>query len=148
MNLTPHFTTEEFVLSQTAARQGIKNVPADSQLKNLQRMAETLEKVRELLDNHPILISSGYRSLKLNDVVGGAKGSAHTHGLAADFIVPGFGAPLEICQALEPHMKELEIDQLINEFPPSGWVHLGLKEGKPRHQCLTIDRHGARNGFG
>ena len=79
--------------------------------------------------------------------MGGSKNSAHTHGLAADFTSPGFGSPLSICKALEPHIDELEIDQLIHEF--ATWVHLGLRatDMRPRHQTLTIDKDGARSGF-
>jgi uncharacterized protein YcbK (DUF882 family) len=114
--LTTHFSLEEFTDSQTAARAGVSNMPADGSdaMKGVQRTAETLEKVRAIL-GHPILISSGYRSSKVNMMVGGAKNSAHTHGLAADFSCPGYGTPLAICKELEPHMKELQIDQLIHE---------------------------------
>ena len=143
--LTPHFALEEFLISQTAARRGIANVPSDSSKKHIQRIAETMEKVRSVLDNHPVMINSGYRSPKLNEAVGGVKGSAHTHGLAADFICPSFGDPLEICQALESKLAEFDVDQLIMEY--GTWVHLGLRDSKPRHQCLTIDRRGARSGF-
>ena len=146
--LTPHFTLEEFTDSQTAARRGIHNVPtANSQeRKNLQRTAEIMELVRTILGGKPILISSGYRSQWLNSAVGGSKNSAHTHGLAVDFSCPGFGAPLQICEALDPHMRELGIDQLIHEY--KAWVHLGLSDSdEPRHMAMTIDTKGARSGF-
>jgi zinc D-Ala-D-Ala carboxypeptidase len=145
--LTEHFTLEELTDSQTAARKGIPNVPrpASPEHNNLLRLAETLEKVRVILDDRPMLISSGYRAAKVNKAVGGSKHSAHMHGLAVDFSCPGFGTPLAICEALEPHMAELGIDQLIHEF--NTWVHLGLRDGEPRHQALTIDGKGARHGF-
>ena len=146
--LSEHFTVEEMTLSQTAARNGIANVPAKGSetMKNLKRLAETMEKVRTILGDKPILISSGYRSPRVNMAVGGSKSSAHMSGLAADFTCPGAGTPLDICQALQPHLKELHIDQLIMEFDQ--WVHLGLRDGSPRHQCLTIDKKGTRAGFG
>jgi hypothetical protein len=145
--LTPNFTLEEFTDSQTAARRGIHNVPrpASQEHKNLQRMAEVMELVRTILDGHPILISSGYRSPKVNTAVKGSKSSAHIHGLAVDFSCPGFGTPIDICKALEPHMRELGIDQLIHEF--NTWVHLGLSAGEPRHMALTIDNRGTHHGF-
>jgi hypothetical protein len=145
--LTTHFSLEEFTDSQTAARRGIDNMPADrsDEMKNLQRTAKTMEKVRNVLNNEPILISSGYRNQWLNSAIGGAKNSAHTHGLAVDFTCPGFGTPLAICKELEPHMKELQIDQLIHEY--NTWVHLGLRDSAPRHEALTIDTNGTRLGF-
>ena len=143
--LTEHFTLEEFTDSQTAARKGIPNVPTASVRKNLDRLAETMEKVRTLLGDKPILVSSGYRSPAVNAAVGGSKSSAHMSGLALDFSCPGFGTPKAICKKLEPHMKELGIDQLIHEY--DSWVHLGLRDGDPRQQALTIDTKGTRHGF-
>ena len=145
--LTAHFTLEEFTDSQTAARKNLKNVPGEnSQARaNIQRTAEVMEQVRAMLGNKPILVSSGYRSPQVNAAVGGAKTSAHVQGLAVDFSCPGFGTPLQICKALQPHMKSLGIDQLIHEF--NTWVHLGLTAGAPRQMALTIDNRGTRSGF-
>ena len=146
--LTANFSLEEFTDSQTAARNGLNNIPKEGTAprKNLKDTADTMENVRAIL-GHPVLISSGYRSPAVNKAVGGASNSAHTHGLAADFTCPGFGTPLQICKALEPHMVELGIDQLIHEY--ATWVHLGLRaeDLKPRHQKLTIDKNGTRSGF-
>jgi hypothetical protein len=148
--LTPNFTLEELTDSQTAARRGINNVPGvhSQERKNLLRTAEVMEKVRTLLGDKPILISSGYRSVTVNTAVGGSKNSAHISGLAVDFSCPAFGTPLQICKKLQPHMKELGIDQLIHEYDQ--WIHLSL--GFPgfdaRHMALTIDTKGQRRGFG
>ena len=146
MNLTPNFTLEEFTDSQTAARRGIDNVPPplSQERFNLQGTAEVMEKVRTLLGDHPVLISSGYRNAWVNSAVGGSKNSAHVQGLAVDFSCPGFGTPLQICETLEPHMKALGVDQLIHEYKT--WVHLGLRDA-PRHMAMTIDTEGARHGF-
>lgn len=146
-NLTPHFTLEEFTHSQTAARKGIPNVPptATPERANLQRLAEVMEGVRALLNDRPILISSGYRSIRVNKAVGGSKNSAHMSGLAVDFTCPSYGTPLEVCEALEQHMHDLGIDQLIYEY--GTWVHLGLTSGTPRNAMLTIDKNGTRSGF-
>lgn len=145
--LTPNFTLEEFTDSQTAARQGIVNVPLPNsqEYKNLLRTAQVMEKVRTLLGDKPILVSSGYRSLSVNAAVGGSKSSAHISGLACDFSCPGFGTPKAICKKLEPHMKALGVDQLIHEY--NTWVHLGLTQAEPRHMAMTIDNRGARSGF-
>jgi zinc D-Ala-D-Ala carboxypeptidase len=144
--LTPNFTLSEFTDSQTAARRGMDNVPREGsqERRNLLRTAEVMEQVRIILGDKPILISSGYRAHKVNSAVGGSKHSAHMHGLAVDFTAPGAGTPLDICKTLEPHMRELGIDQLIWEF--ALWVHLGLRD-PPRHQALTIDTKGTRTGF-
>jgi hypothetical protein len=145
--LTEHFTLEEFTASQTASRMGLNNVPPEGSQEraNVQRTAETLEKVRLILGEKPVLISSGYRSPEVNRAVGGATNSAHLSGLAVDFTCPGYGTPLDVCHALQPHMADLGIDQLIYEY--ASWVHLGLSAGEPRHMALTIDNGGTRTGI-
>lgn len=145
LKLTEHFALEEFIVSQIASRRGIANTPDAPALENLRKTAAVMEKVRSMLGNKPIIISSGFRSPALNVAVGGSTSSAHMYGLAVDFVCPGFGPPLEICKFLQPHMELLGIDQLIHEF--SSWVHLGLAADRPRHQALTIDVNGTRPGF-
>lgn len=145
--LSPHFTLEEMTASQTAAREGIPNNPDGQSLENLSMLAKTMEKVRTILGNKPIIISSGYRGPQLNEAIGGSKTSAHMFGLACDFTCPGAGLPVDICRVLEPHMRELGIDQLINEYPPNGWVHIGLTRGDPRYMAMTIDNSGTHMGI-
>lgn len=135
MHLSIHFTLEEFTLSQTAVRRGIKNDPPPEVIDNLRRLARVMENVRTLLGS-PVLISSGYRSPELNEAVGGSKKSAHCRGLAADFTCPGYGTPREVALAIV--RSELIYDQVILEGAgPGAWVHLGLTEGEPRQDVLT-----------
>ena len=47
--MTPHFNLEEFTFSNTAIRLGIDNTPTEKDKENLLRLAEALEKVREVL---------------------------------------------------------------------------------------------------
>ena len=143
--LTEHFSLEELIASDTADAMGIDNTPPPDIEACLGILAETLELVRELLGDKPIIISSGYRCYELNVACGGADDSAHLSGLAADFTCPEYGTPLDICNTLLPHMEALGIDQLIWEY--AGWVHLGLTAGDPRCMALTIDESGTSEGF-
>jgi zinc D-Ala-D-Ala carboxypeptidase len=145
MNLSPHFTLEEMTASQTAARLGIDNTPAPAELGELQKTAELLERVRAVTER-PVFITSGYRAPAVNQAVGGAASSAHMWGGAADFIVPGYGSPLEVARFLATFAESLDFDQLIHEY--GGWVHIGrAREGKARRQLLTIDTSGTRYGL-
>lgn len=134
--LTDHFSLAELTQSETAARRRIDNTPSPAAIENLTRTAQTLEQVRALLGGRPVLVSSGYRSPALNAAVGGAAKSAHMTGLAADFICPGFGSPLEICRKLAA--SNLSFDQIIQE---GTWTHIGLAPvgQKPRQQVLTAN---------
>ena len=120
--LSPNFHLDEFIFSQTAARLGIDNTPDARILKNLQRLAATLEQVREILGKLPILISSGYRSATLNRAIGGAPNSAHMDGLAVDFTCPRFGTVLATAHAVAK--SQVVFDQVILEY--GRWVHLGI----------------------
>lgn len=142
--MSAHFALAEFLASDTARAKAIDNFPTWDNVANLQRLADTMEQVRTLLHDWPVQISSGFRCPALNSAVGGATNSAHLDGLACDFTVPGYGTELAVCTALQPHLVQLDIDQLIRE---TGWVHLGLSAGPARHQCLTIDSTGTRPGF-
>lgn len=144
MQLSPHFTLDEFIASDTASRRGIDNSPSPEILAELQRTAAMLELVRVQLGNRPIRITSGYRSPVLNAAVGGSTSSAHCRGMAADFTCPGFGTPLEICRELATYAGSLNFDQLIHEF--GSWVHIG-RSASPRRQLLTIDSRGTRLGL-
>ncbi|AYD82484.1 D-Ala-D-Ala carboxypeptidase family metallohydrolase [Achromobacter phage vB_AdeS_ART] len=136
MNLTPHFTLEELIHSDTAKAKGIDNKPTRTEIANLMRLAQTLEEVRNVLGGKAIIISSGYRGEELNKAVGGVSDSAHRYGLAADFICPAYGSPYEICKAISE--SGVMFDQLIYEIGPrSPWVHLGLRAGNQRREVLT-----------
>lgn len=151
MRLTEHFTLLEFTASDAARRLRIDNTPGSTALHALQRLAELMEQVRDVLGGVPVLISSGYRSAALNAAVGGSATSAHLLGLAADFTAPAFGEPRAICEELIA--AGLVWDQLILEHPsaeaPGGrWVHIGLPQlGKPRRQILTAIKRGGKTRY-
>jgi hypothetical protein len=145
--LTEHFSLEEFLHSDTAERESIPNVPDESALKNLTRLASVMEEVRAICGNYPVTITSGYRGPELNAAIGGASNSAHLYGLACDFTIAGAGPPIAICTTLEIYLEPLGIDQLILEY--DDWTHLGLVDESmaPRHQALTINNSGTTTGF-
>ena len=81
MNLTPHFTLAELTASATGQRLGIDNTPPPEHLAKLTLTAEMLERVRALLQT-PVIVTSGYRSMRLNVAVGGVTSSDHARGQA------------------------------------------------------------------
>jgi zinc D-Ala-D-Ala carboxypeptidase len=145
--LTPNFSLAEMIASDTADECGINNSPNDDEIANLTDLCELLELVRARCGGNPVLVSSGYRCADLNEATGGADNSAHVFGCAADFTIPAFGSPLDICLAIEPYMAEWGVDQLIHEY--ESWVHIGraVPPAAPRCQCLTINDYGTTTGF-
>jgi hypothetical protein len=139
MLLTPHFTLEE--LTHTDHRE-LDNTPNSSEINNLKRLAEMLEKVKTLLDGKPIMVNSAFRSKAVNDAVGSKDTSQHRVGCAADIRVPGL-TPDQVVKAIIG--SPIAYDQIIREF--DSWTHISVPNspsGTPRKQALIIDKQGTR----
>jgi hypothetical protein len=135
--MTPHFTLEE--LTHTDHRE-FDNTPNETELANLQRLAEFLEIVKTTLGGKPIMVNSAFRSKQVNDAVGSKDSSQHRLGCAADIRVPGM-TPDEVVKAL----FDLPYDQIIREF--DRWVHISVPNvagAAPRKSKLIIDKLGVR----
>lgn len=130
MQLTKNFSLWELCRSDYAIRKGLNNNPDPDTIERLKFLASGLQEVRDLL-KVPMLITSGYRSPKVNSAVGGSITSQHMKGEAADFVAPGFGTARDICEALVK--SPIKFDQLIEE---GDWVHVSFTE-TPRRSVLT-----------
>lgn len=87
MQLTEHFTLEEMTRSETAKRHGFRNVPNPDELYNLRVLCEkVLEPARTKLCR-PLVVTSGFRTKAVNELVGGVANSYHLNGQAADIRV-------------------------------------------------------------
>lgn len=131
MKLSRYFSLEEMTFSQTAARKCIDNTPPKEVLENLTHTAMEMDKVRALL-NRPVLVSSGYRSMKLNRAIGGALTSAHMTGFAIDFTCPEYGTPKDIFNAIRK--SPIRYDQLIEE---GQWVHISFGPGLRNQKLIA-----------
>jgi zinc D-Ala-D-Ala carboxypeptidase len=149
--LTTHFTREEFTFSQTAERLGIDNSLPEHLVDDARKTCAMLERIREYLSDLkgapvPVLLSSGYRCLKLNRTLGSDDSSDHVIAHAADFRAPAFGTPFQVATTLAPHAAALGIGQLIHEF--GRWVHVGRRVPlEAINRVITIDAHGTRAGI-
>ena len=139
MNLSPNFTLDE--LTHTEQR-NMDNTPNDAELENLVRLAEFLERVKEVLGGKPIIINSAFRSKAVNDAVNSKDSSQHRRGCAADIRVPGM-KPDEVVRAIIE--AGLPYDQVIREF--DRWTHVSIPNTAvtaPREMALIIDKSGTR----
>lgn len=121
--LSKHFTLWEMMRSGTAVRMNIKNVPDEQEKAALRQLCQhVLEPLR--CRYGAIIITSGYRCLRLNRAVGGVPTSQHMRGEAADIFIPN----LEIGRKYFDFIKSnTTFDQLIWE--PRGadvprWLHV------------------------
>lgn len=122
--MSKYFSLSELTRSSTALKEGIANDPTSEQIKDLYRLMDYLDKVREAFGK-AIIVTSGFRSERLNTAIGGSDKSQHMKGQAAD---------------IRPHdIKELRLlfaairkvggfDQLIYEEPAgrTPWIHVSI----------------------
>ena len=122
-----YFTINE--LTQTTHG---KNIPNEEQIENLKLLVEkVLDPAREEL-NAPIKVTSGFRSIEVNNAIGGAKNSQHLNGQAADIVCFDNKKLFRILQYME-------FDQLIYEFgneEQPGWIHVSFSKVLNRNQIL------------
>ena len=139
--LSPNFSLDEMVKSQTAERKGIPNTPSELHIKAMEALCENiLQPIRD--EFGPFLVSSGYRSPELCVAIGSSLDSQHAKGQAADFEVAGIDN-YDLARWIEDN---LGYDQLILECYTggnTGWVHCSYV-GNSRGQSLTYNK---ANGY-
>lgn len=127
-----YFTFTEMIKSPTADKNKINNEPTDPTIiSNINYTMERLDEIREKYGK-PIIITSGYRCLKLNKLVGGKPNSFHLKGLAADLKYS-----VELWSFLVQHAK---FDKLILETSKSTkWIHIQFSKENERNQVLSLN---------
>jgi|TARA_R110000787_G_scaffold104629_1_gene211864 zinc D-Ala-D-Ala carboxypeptidase len=142
MKISPHFSLDEMIKSQTALRKGLDNNPDAEQLEALVDLCEyVLEPIRKHW-SRPVIVSSAFRAPAVNKAIGSKNTSQHTKGQAADIEIPG----IDNLALYYWVAKNADYDQLILEYytgePASGWVHVSYAGVGNRHQTLRIDKGG------
>jgi zinc D-Ala-D-Ala carboxypeptidase len=128
---TDNFEIQEFELSETAIRHKIDNTIPVSLYPSLKILMEHLELIRAGF-NKPVLITSGYRSPKLNTKIKGSKGSQHMRCEAADFTI----SKTSNKDVIDYIKKNVLYDQLIDEF--GSWIHYSIKASGNRKEHLVF----------
>ncbi|MEO0432089.1 MAG: D-Ala-D-Ala carboxypeptidase family metallohydrolase [Cyanobacteria bacterium J06656_5] len=123
--ITPHITYGEFALYNEARR-----FRHNYQCKTAYEICLFLERCREYFGGSPLVITSGYRPPEVNAKVGGARRSEHLYDApdtgAVDFYIKGVSV-YEVeawCDQTYPYS--------IGYGAKRGFVHLGMRPGKPR----------------
>ena len=136
--ISKNFTLEELCASATAKAKGIRNEPGQTDVVNLCALVHNvLQPLRNVM-REPIKIGSGYRSLALNNAVGGVRNSQHMRGEAADLCIDGDMAKgRKWFDWIRTHCT---FDQLIWEHNTKGtyWVHVSYRaDGLNRKQVIN-----------
>lgn len=131
-----YFSIAEFLRSDAAEKYQVSNIPGDEELLKVLTNINTL--VNSVLDplramiGRPIIITSGYRSRQINELVGGSKTSQHLTGKAADFHVRGF-TPQQMNVVYQTIQMLFDFDQLIF-YPSKNIIHVSWNGDKNRQQ--------------
>ena len=138
--LSEHFSLAELIVSPTAKKLGLSNVPTQEHIANMKYVCEMiLEPVRRHFGK-PVQINSSYRAPLVNKAVGGSKTSQHSNGEAVDFEVPGISNKVVADWVAD----NLTFDQVILEFysakdgANSGWVHASIKRNGANRNMRMI----------
>ena len=139
MKLTKNFSLEELTRSDTAERKGIDNSPTAEHIHNLAALCENvLQPLRDKV-KHSIRVTSGYRSEKLNNAIGGSKTSEHSFGKAADIKLIIDGENKSEILYLSILEMGIPFRQMIWEFgdeeTPS-WIHISFNKEDNKKQTL------------
>ena len=136
--ISKNFTLEELCASETANAKDIRNNPGQTDIINLCALVHNVLQPLRNWWGRPIKIGSGFRSLALNNAVGGVSNSQHMRGEAADLCIEG-----DLKQGREWFnwiKNHCDFDQLIWEHnsKDSYWVHVSYRaDGKNRRQAIN-----------
>lgn len=133
-----YFTFDELLRSEIAIKNDIANSPfcwreSDVYGKLWDLVVNLLDPIRERFAT-PIIITSGYRCKRLNELVKGAENSQHREGKAADFYFAGFTAK-EMAQAFFEIADDFDFDQLIY-YRKRNFIHISYNGSENRHQAF------------
>ena len=138
MKISDHITYAEAIHSNTAKRKRIDNTPNPTQVDAMKLTAELVfEPLREWVGG-PIKVNSFFRSVALNEVLGGVASSQHCKGQAIDLDdVYGRKSNAEMYRWVK---ENLCFDQLIWEFGTDmnpNWIHISyVSKEENRNRCL------------
>ena len=126
-----YFTLTELTNSRTAANRRINNEPTAEVREALTALVDhVLDPIRKAYGK-PIYVNSGYRCAALNQLVGGAAGSQHLKGEAADIRCDDNRALMKLILKMNLD-RRLTFDQLILErcwrdrrgLQHPAWIHI------------------------
>jgi zinc D-Ala-D-Ala carboxypeptidase len=138
MKISDHITYAEAIHSNTAKRKGIDNTPSEVQVLSMKLLAEKIFEPLRKWAGGPIKVNSFFRSVTLNEAIGGAASSQHCKGQAIDIDdVYSYKTNAEMYKWIQ---ENLDYDQMIWEFGTDtqpNWVHISyVSKEENRNKCL------------
>ena len=146
--LSKNLSLVEVMKSATAIKHGIANEPSSEHLTNLKAVATNIFQPCRDYFGKPLAVTSGYRSPKLNELIGGSKRSQHSKGEALDLDAQVYGGFTNA--ELFHYIKDnLDFDQLIWEFGTDeepDWIHCSYTT-ENRREVLKAYKHNGKTRY-
>ena len=146
LKLSPHFTLGELCKTSVNSLDG--NIPSPEDVENLKRLCPWLEELRArynklyVVEEEPIIITSGYRSPEVNKCVGGAYSSNHLTGCAVDIRCVGVEQAIRYATILLDTADEWkqDFDELLIERNRHGryWIHFAVRPPKQGNRRKVV----------
>lgn len=131
-----YFSIAEFLHSDAAEKYQVNNIPADVELlavlTNINALVNNVLDPLRAMIGRPIIITSGYRSQRVNELIGGSKTSQHLSGKAADIHVQGY-TPQQMDVVYQTMQMCYDFDQLIF-YPNKNIIHVSWNGVKNRRE--------------
>ena len=149
MKISDHITYAEAIHSNTAKRKSIDNTPSQTQVDAMKLLAEKVfEPLRKWVGG-PIKVNSFFRSIALNETIGGVASSQHCKGQAIDIDdVYGRKTNAEMYKWVK---ENVDFDQMIWEFGTDmqpNWIHISyVSEEENRNKCLKAYKEHGRTKY-
>ena len=149
MKISDHITYAEAIHSNTAKRRGIDNTPNEVQVLSMKLLADKIfEPLREWVGG-PIKVNSFFRSVALNEAIGGAASSQHCKGQAIDIDdVYGRKTNADMYHWIQ---MNLDYDQMIWEFGTDvqpNWIHISyVSKEENRNKCLKAYKEDGKTKY-
>ena len=135
----PNFRYGEVVESEVAVKHGIKNIPTEADWKRAEDYARSIAQPCRNAKGR-IHMSSWFRCVELNSHpdIGGSDKGFHPYGGGGD-LKPIDCSLMELLEWAVLHLPE--VAEVIAEYFPNGWVHLGWVRGDNRRKIKLKDAH-------
>jgi len=149
MKISDHITYAEAIHSNTAKRRGIDNTPNEIQVLSMKLLADKIfEPLREWVGG-PIKVNSFFRSIALNEAIGGAASSQHCKGQAID--IDDVYSRKTNADMYHWIQMNLDYDQMIWEFGTDvqpNWIHISyVSKEENRNKCLKAYKEDGKTKY-
>jgi len=140
--ISKHFTVKDVCYSDTALAKKLDNIPSISIINNAKLLADNILESIVVYYSKMLNVHCMYRSLRVNESVGGVNTSQHCFGQACDFTIDSINSKKIFNDIISGRIKHngVPIKNILDQciFENNGaWIHVSFDKNKSRKQFMT-----------